>query len=325
MYASLPVSIIIPVYNVAPYIGEALDSIFRQNPPFKKIIIIDDGSNDGTRSIITRYDDHRILYHHQENQGLGPARNKGIELADTDYLYFMDGDDVLTDNMTRLIAEALETTQPRPDAVFFSAIDFKDGVNEICASSRYFAWKAPGTYATGRDAMHAVLHSKSFPVCAFTYVFSRSALKGKIPLRFLNILHEDEVFTPDLLLRCGTVKIIDRVLYRRRVRPGSIMTTPVSIKNVIGYMTAAQFWFDLRKRIPGGDYTLYNLEAHKHYSNAVATAARGNISLVDLTRIVKDMCPYFLYSIKMDFALSLLSRKLARNLIKVRAQLMASR
>ena len=91
------VSIIIPIYNTAPFLRETLDSICNQSLKELDIILINDGSTDESPDIIEEYAlrDHRIRYMTQPNQGQSVARNNGLQLATGKYIYFMDSDDKL--------------------------------------------------------------------------------------------------------------------------------------------------------------------------------------------------------------------------------------
>ena len=88
------VSVIIPVRNCAAYLGEALDSIWRQPGPTPEVICVDDGSTDGTRDLIER--EKRIRFFKTNPEGLGPgsARNLAISHASGDVFAFLDGDDI---------------------------------------------------------------------------------------------------------------------------------------------------------------------------------------------------------------------------------------
>ncbi|MBT3467913.1 MAG: glycosyltransferase family 2 protein [Opitutae bacterium] len=90
--APLPVSIIIPCYNYARFLGAALDSVLAQTYPALEVIVIDDGSPDNTGEVVARYGD-RVRYIHQENQGLSASRNNGIQLASHDFIALLDADD----------------------------------------------------------------------------------------------------------------------------------------------------------------------------------------------------------------------------------------
>lgn len=90
-------SIIIPVYNVAPYLRECLDSVLAQTFTDWEAICVDDGSTDGSGAILDEYaaKDKRIRVIHQPNAGVSAARNKALGVVDGEWLLFLDGDDVL--------------------------------------------------------------------------------------------------------------------------------------------------------------------------------------------------------------------------------------
>ena len=92
---------IIPVYNVRPYIEEALDSVIGQTYRKLEIIIIDDGSTDGSGEICDRYaeQDCRIKVYHQENKGLSAARNTGLDASTGSVIAFLDPDDAFAPDM----------------------------------------------------------------------------------------------------------------------------------------------------------------------------------------------------------------------------------
>jgi glycosyltransferase involved in cell wall biosynthesis len=91
---SAKVSVIIPTYNQAKYVGEAIQSVFDQSCQNWELIIVDDGSTDKTREIVESFSDSRIRYIYQANKGLPGARNTGIAKSIGRYLAFLDADDV---------------------------------------------------------------------------------------------------------------------------------------------------------------------------------------------------------------------------------------
>lgn len=100
------VSVVIPAYNSANYISEALDSAIAQDYPALEIIVVDDGSTDNTREIVSAYGD-RVRLIAQANQGSAAARNKGIQHAQGKYIAFLDADDVWWHNKIHFQIEAL--------------------------------------------------------------------------------------------------------------------------------------------------------------------------------------------------------------------------
>ena len=92
------VTIIIPTYNYALYLGKALQSCISQSYSNLEIIVIDDGSTDNTREVVQGFHDDRIRYHYQENLGVSASRNRGLELAQGEFIAFLDADEYLTDD-----------------------------------------------------------------------------------------------------------------------------------------------------------------------------------------------------------------------------------
>ena len=94
------VSVIIPVFNAEEYVGECLDSVISQTIGDIEIIVVNDGSTDNSIQIIREYEksDYRIVVIDKENEGAGPSRNKGIQVAKGEFLAFLDADDFYPSN-----------------------------------------------------------------------------------------------------------------------------------------------------------------------------------------------------------------------------------
>ena len=103
------VTVIIPCYNDGDYIRQALDSILNQTLKAEKIIIIDDGSDIKTRSILKNIQIEEVEVIFQENQGVSNARNVGINLAQTDYILTLDADDYFEPTFIKKAVEVLDT------------------------------------------------------------------------------------------------------------------------------------------------------------------------------------------------------------------------
>ncbi|PYL19270.1 MAG: hypothetical protein DMF41_10205, partial [Verrucomicrobia bacterium] len=93
------VSVVIPCYDQAHFLSEAIESVLAQTYPHFELVVVDDGSNDNTAAVVNRYPG--IRYFRQENQGLAAARNAGLRQTMGEYLVFLDSDD-------RLLPSALE-------------------------------------------------------------------------------------------------------------------------------------------------------------------------------------------------------------------------
>ena len=105
------ISVIIPVYNVEPYLEKCIKSVLEQTFANFELILIDDGSTDNSGIICDELakTDKRIIVFHQENEGLSAARNKGIDVSRGDYLYFLDSDDWIEPNaLERLLSVSIK-------------------------------------------------------------------------------------------------------------------------------------------------------------------------------------------------------------------------
>ena len=106
------ISIVIPVYNKEPYLADCFDSLRQQTYEDIEVILVDDGSTDGSADVCRKYVemDSRFHYIHQENGGQNSARQKGAENASGDYLIFVDADDYVSHDMCRLLMENMKKT-----------------------------------------------------------------------------------------------------------------------------------------------------------------------------------------------------------------------
>lgn len=116
------VSIIMPAYNAAEYISEAIESVLAQSHKDWELLVINDGSQDNTEEKVLAFDDSRIRYFIQENRGVSAARNVGLDKMQGDFFCFLDADDAYPPNS---LAARLELLEKDPK------VDFVDGKVEI--------------------------------------------------------------------------------------------------------------------------------------------------------------------------------------------------
>lgn len=113
------VSVIMPVYNTAPYLSKALDSVLAQTSPSWECIVVDDGSTDGSSEILAEYAarDKRVRVISQSNCGPVVARTRAVDAAQGDYLLFLDSDDHLNPTLCESVVRVAESEQA--DMVWF--------------------------------------------------------------------------------------------------------------------------------------------------------------------------------------------------------------
>lgn len=153
------ISVIIPAYNGEAYLVEAINSIVGQWPSLE-IILIDDGSTDGTAALI-RTHFPEVIYHHQINQGIGAARDQGIALASGEFIAFLDADDYWLDGKLKQQMEIFKE-QPETQMVFGHIRQFispeltkQEGARLHCPDE-LMAAELPSTMLSRRDAVNRV-------------------------------------------------------------------------------------------------------------------------------------------------------------------------
>lgn len=116
------ISVIIPVYNNAAFIGQAIESVRAQDlVDSVEVIVVDDGSTDGSGAVARRFPDVRVF--ERANGGISAARNEGLTHATGSHLAFLDADDLFPEGRLRLMLEALGAN----DAVLGRVVQFRDG------------------------------------------------------------------------------------------------------------------------------------------------------------------------------------------------------
>ena len=198
------ISVIIPVYNCERYLERCLDSVFSQDYSNYEVICIDDGSSDGSAEIIKKY---RCRYYWQTNAGQAAARNRGIELAEGEWICFVDADDAIeSDYLSKLVGGITENAGIVVCRIKRINEDGSSSVDVLKKTGLLNAAEALVTLNIGPT--NKLIRKDIIKDCRF--------IEGK--LRF-----EDVLFTPELIINSGHVNVIDDVLYDYYVRENSTM------------------------------------------------------------------------------------------------------
>lgn len=218
------ISIIIPVYNVCQYLEECIYSVTTQSFKNIEIILVDDGSIDGSAKICDDFaeKDNRICVIHQKNGGLSHARNVGINLAKGKYLYFLDADDVIDKDTLLILFSECEIT--KADVAMSTSKSFvgkikrskqRSYIDEIVSEEeairRMLLHLGVGHEAWGKLYRSELWRNEAFP-------------KGK--------LYEDYAVMYNIIMKCNSVVIINRDLYYYRIRNGSIIRSKIGQKDL---------------------------------------------------------------------------------------------
>ena len=208
------ISIIVPIYNVEAYLPACLDSLRRQTLQDIEIICVNDASPDGSLSVAEAYaqrDSRIIVISHTHNQGLGAARNMGVENATASYILFVDSDDVVSPEMaeklyTLLVSNNADLSWCNMGSLTEDGSTPKDG----------------DSIPSGIYTMSAVLESPQLyqtmlSVC--NKMFKRSMI---LDVKQPPIVSEDQPFLSVVLGRCNTIAITTDTYYYYRNRQGTL-------------------------------------------------------------------------------------------------------
>lgn len=291
------VTAVIPVYNTEAYVEQAVRSVMEQTLREIEIVIVNDGSTDGSPAVVERLaaEDNRIVVVSQPNRGLSEARNAGIDRAHGEFIHFMDSDDVLeAETYERCYERAANETL---DFVFFDAESF--GAAESGAEwLDYRRVAAVGeAVRTGAVQLERMLDARRYRASACLSFIRMEYLRSR-KLRFYpRILHEDELFTPQLYLGATRTAGIPRAFFRRRVREGSIMGSRFSQRSLDGYMTVLA---ELRHFAAARDeearrivarLTEYVLRAVTYHASTLPARARLRLAGQLLRRYARHVTP----------------------------------
>lgn len=120
------VSVVIPVYNYDRYLAEAIESVLGQTYQHLEVIVVDDGSTDQSGEVARSFAGRGVRYCHQVHAGIGPARNTGVELAQGEFLAFLDADDRWPEEKTERQLQAFKS-DPALEMIFGQAVQLQNG------------------------------------------------------------------------------------------------------------------------------------------------------------------------------------------------------
>ena len=208
------VSVIVPVYEVEPYLRRCVDSVLAQTYRNLEIILVDDGSPDDCPSICDEYaaKDGRIAVVHKENGGLSDARNAGLDIAKGDYISFVDGDDWVDEDYVESLLRPVSA----------------DGCEMVVSDYRRSDETTPVSHILAPDG---VLRGNRDVIAAFCAgMYPPSACAKLYAADFLNtrfrkgLLFEDQLWSCELAVKASCVCIVHERRYHYEIRGESIMT-----------------------------------------------------------------------------------------------------
>lgn len=232
------ISVILPIYNVAPYLDDAFQSLLGQTFNDFEIIAINDGSTDNSQEYIDKYMaiDHRISCYKQENKGLSEARNTGMKFIQGEYVYFMDSDDIIEENaLERCYTSAIKNNA---DVCLFDAqLFYEEGALPITWQYNRSIVLEENTKYEGEKLLKYLLDTGMHRAVVWLQFIKWSYLKKLNLFFYPGIIHEDELFTPQLILQTDNIYCIKESFIKHRIRKSSIQGIGYSKRNMNCYLT----------------------------------------------------------------------------------------
>ena len=220
----MKVSVVIPVYNVKPYLERCVNSVLHQTFKDWEAILIDDGSTDGSGDLCDTFAacDQRIRVIHQSNQGLSSARNSGIRQAQGDYIVFMDSDDewLLNDGLETLIQNCSETI----DLITFKTVDIWSQTRRTYPQD--YDVENISRLPDAQAVFSHLVRTQQLQIGACIIMVRRKVLIDNNIYFPEGLISEDVYWSMELWQHLHTVKILNLPLYGYYHRAQSLSTSP---------------------------------------------------------------------------------------------------
>lgn len=286
------VTIIITAFNVEKYISRCIESILHQTYKHIKIVVINDGSTDGTLNILQRYLEQITIYNTQ-NKGVANARNMGIEKVNTRFFMFVDADDYLKCNAVELLLNELQASNS--DIVMGSISPCLEEKIELTDNNKY---------------EYLFNHKIEYFMVPWNKLYKTALFKN---LKYPNLkLAEDECLIHHILSKCKKVVIIPDVTYSYTHNPNSLTS-----KKLLFYKDMISAFADRKKFF---ENTMYSQKAYHQFMDFLiflycCMRQENNANAKNVAQIFKEN---YKIKTKIKYSIFYISEKMYYKLFYVR-------
>ncbi|MBR6384077.1 MAG: glycosyltransferase family 2 protein [Lachnospiraceae bacterium] len=216
---------------------ESIDSVINQTYKNLEIIIVDDGSDDGSEFVCDLYkNDSRVKVIHQKNKGLSGARNTALDIANGDYIAFLDSDDAYLPDMIQTMVESIERSKADIAVCGYNKVYSKGNLNGKKNKKLQCLRIEEEEIISREDAVKCVI--SKLRTCVWNKLFRKEIWNN---LRFPEgRVFEDVWLFPQLLEKTNRIHLIPKSLVIYRQRPGSITST-ISLNNLEDELSSRRF------------------------------------------------------------------------------------
>lgn len=233
------ISVIVPNWNCAPWLPEAIDSLLGQSSPPEQVIVIDDGSTDDSIALLealaARHPQLTLL--RGERGGVSAARTKGLEVATGDFIYFMDADDFVSSDLfadfRRMLAQ-----HPEMEMFCFGARMFTDKPVAERQYEQFHQRHVDGIWPGGAETLRSMIPHRSAHRVLWSSILSRDLIT-RTGVQFLPIQnHEDAPYMFALYMSARQIGFTQKSYYNKRFMPTSLSQSKPTFSWVENYYIA---------------------------------------------------------------------------------------
>lgn len=280
---SIKFSVIVPVYNVQDYLEQCIKSIALQSYTNFEMIVIDDGSTDQSGKICDemaeRFRMIRVI--HQKNAGLSSARNAGMAVATGDYILFVDSDDYIDSRALEMFSKLISNEGQGPDVIAGTAC----AVSESGNMEEYKHPTGLESITSGQRFLSEAIRQNMFLPCAQFYVYKRKFLCEQRLSFCKGILHEDELWSIQVLLKAQDVKQSNFRFYFYRIREGSITRQKNKRKNAKDLLFVCKILDELCQKYKKSEVTFIRDRISMLYMSAVYVGGKDFLHSLQVDRL----------------------------------------
>ena len=286
------ISIITPIHNVEKYLHVCLNSVLRQNFPNYEIICIDDASTDSSLEILEYFakKDSRVkILKNDSNCGPGHSRNRGLDVAQGKYIFFLDGDDWISQNALRILFEKAEVDNL--DLLMFKGIVYYEEGRDFGMAEYYdmeFMNKFVNKVFNHWDIDKTKLFS--IPNAPWNKLYLKSFLdENNIRFPDENLIHEDNPFFYKVFTSAQKISLLNKYYYNRRRWNGSLTT----LNNEVVFDNIAMMYKVL-------DVFIEN-ELYDYYKKEILTYIFATVLHLKYTRIADEFKEEFFKQVQESY------------------------
>lgn len=237
------ISIIIPVYNIKEYLEICIKSILNQNYANFEVLLVNDGSTDGSELICKNYeleyDEVRVI--NKQNGGLSDARNTGLLDAKGEYILFLDGDDFLRENILADLAE-YTLSKKNPDVVIYDYAKFFQRKNEYKLVDRNISSEIISKKNGVNVLEYLLKNEKSFNWFAWQCLYKRDMLIQHNLFFEKGRLYEDVLWLPNVFGKAESVEYFNKTVYIYRLEREGQITSAVTQRSLVDNVYIPVYW-----------------------------------------------------------------------------------